>query len=82
MRVHEGESRIGDVLTLNFLNGHAEERLMRLLLTQGIAIEITEIRARSVKLAIRAPGEILVVEELAWSAEPYGSLETPMAHSG
>ncbi|WP_147459070.1 carbon storage regulator [Pseudomonas sp. AOB-7] len=67
MQVHEAVSRVGDVLTLNILNGHAGGRLMRLLLTQGIEIEIGEIRAGSVKLLIRAPGEMLVVEELAWA---------------
>ncbi|WP_371365394.1 hypothetical protein ACA097_19615 [Pseudomonas sp. QL9] len=72
MQVHEGEGRAGDVLTLNILNGHAGERLMRLLLTQGIEIEIGEVRASSVKLVIRAPGEMLVVEELAWADELCG----------
>lgn len=69
MQLHESENRVGDVLTLNILNGHAGERLMQLLLTQGIEIEVEAIRARSVKLVIRAPGEILLVEELAWGAQ-------------
>lgn len=65
MQVHKGECRKGDVLSLNILEGRASEELMRLLLTHGIEIEVASIQGDTVKLIIRAPGKMLIVEELA-----------------
>lgn len=69
MQIHQGESRVGDVLSLNVLQGQAGEQMMRLLLTQGIEIEVVAIGLQTVKLIIRAPGEMLIVEELAGHPE-------------
>lgn len=65
MQVHEGECRIGDVLSLNILEGRASEELMRLLLTHGIEIKVAAIQGDAVRLIIRAPAKMLIVEELA-----------------
>ncbi|WP_281686893.1 hypothetical protein [Pseudomonas citronellolis] len=65
MQIHRGESQVGDVLSLNILQGHAGARMMELLLTQGIEIEVSAVGPQSVTLIIRAPKEILIVEELA-----------------
>lgn len=65
MQVHEGECRQGDVLSLNILEGRASEGLMQLLLTYGIEIEVATIQGDSVRLIIRAPAKMLIVEELA-----------------
>lgn len=67
MHEYQSESGVGDVMTLKILNGHVSEKLMHLLLTQGIEISVSEILDQSVKLVVRAPGEVLVVEELALS---------------
>ncbi|OWJ96276.1 hypothetical protein B6S59_07080 [Pseudomonas sp. A46] len=64
MQVREGECRVGDVLSLNILEGRASEELMRLLLTHGIEIEVVAIEAGSVRLIVRAPAKMLIVEEL------------------
>ncbi|WP_036994299.1 carbon storage regulator [Metapseudomonas furukawaii] len=64
MQVHKGECRVGDVLSLNILEGRASEELMRLLLTHGIEIEVASIQGDTVKLIIRAPGKMMIVEEL------------------
>ncbi|WP_394296136.1 carbon storage regulator [Metapseudomonas furukawaii] len=55
---------MGDVLSLNILKGKAGEELMRLLLTHGIKIEVASIQGDSVRLIIRAPAKMLIVEEL------------------
>jgi len=39
---------------------------MRLLLTQGIEVEVLEVLEGAVKLAVRAPGGMLIVEELTF----------------
>lgn len=65
MQIHQGENKVGDVLSLNILQGEAGERMMHLLLTQGIEIEVEAILKDSVRLIIRAPGEMLIVEEIA-----------------
>ncbi|MCY1296998.1 hypothetical protein D9M70_464190 [compost metagenome] len=65
MQIHEGKCRKGDVLSLNILEGRAVEELMQLLLTQGVEIEVGEIQGDSVRLIIRAPRHMLIVEELA-----------------
>ncbi|MGF6694498.1 sRNA-binding carbon storage regulator CsrA [Metapseudomonas resinovorans] len=65
MQVHEGQCKNSDVLSLNILEGRASEELMRLLLTHGIEIEVAAIQGDSVRLIIRAPGKMLIVEELA-----------------
>lgn len=67
MQVHQGESRAGDVLSLNILQGEAGEKMMHLLLTQGIEIQVEAILLDSVRLIIRAPGEMLIVEEISVS---------------
>ncbi|MDA8485965.1 carbon storage regulator [Pseudomonas resinovorans] len=64
MQVHEGECKKGDVLSLNILEGRASEELMRLLLTHGIEIEIAAIQGDTVRLIVRAPAKMLIVEEL------------------
>ena len=64
MQVHEGECKKGDVLSLNILEGRASEELMRLLLTHGIEIEVASIQGDTVRLIIRAPAKMLIVEEL------------------
>ncbi|MFG5863093.1 hypothetical protein [Metapseudomonas sp. CR1201] len=64
MQIHEGECRKGDVLSLNILEGRASEELMRLLLTHGIEIEVAAIEDNAVRLIIRAPAKMLIVEEL------------------
>ncbi|MCY1561986.1 hypothetical protein D9M68_993140 [compost metagenome] len=64
MQIHEGECRKGDVLSLNILEGRARQELMHLLLTQGVEIEVGEILESSVRLIIRAPKHMLIVEEL------------------
>ncbi|MCU9947906.1 carbon storage regulator [Pseudomonas sp. PDM13] len=66
MQSHEGVCRLGDVVSINILDGEPDERLMRLLLTQGIEVEVLEVREGAVKLAVRAPGGMLIVEELAF----------------
>ena len=63
MQMYASESRVGQALTLRVLGEHVGERLMRLLLTEGIEIEVAAIQADAVKLVVRAPGEILLVEE-------------------
>ncbi len=65
MQVHEGECRIGDVLSLNILEGRASEELMRLLLTHGIEIEVASIQGDTARLIVRAPAKMMIVEELA-----------------
>lgn len=65
MQVHEGERKKGDVLSLNILEGWTSEDLMRLLLTHGIEIEVASIQGDSVRLVVRAPAKMLIVEELA-----------------
>ncbi|MBD9629533.1 hypothetical protein [Pseudomonas sp. PDM19] len=65
MQIHQGESKVGDVLSLNILQGEAGERLIHLLLTQGIEIEVKAIAENSVTLAVRAPGGMMIVEEIA-----------------
>ncbi|WP_374979056.1 hypothetical protein PSGK_19150 [Pseudomonas solani] len=50
-------------MSINILDGEPDERLMRLLLTQGIEVEVLEVREGAVKLAVRAPAGILIVEE-------------------
>jgi hypothetical protein len=67
MQIHQGDSKVGDVLTLNILQGEAGERMMQLLLTQGIEIEVKAISERAVSLIVRAPGGMMIVEELAAS---------------
>jgi hypothetical protein len=79
MQIHQGESRVGDVLSLNVLKGQAGERMMHLLLTQGIEIEVAAIGQQVVRLIIRAPGEMLIVEELA--CPPSGGLPQNEDHS-
>lgn len=64
MQVHEGECRKGDVLSLNILEGRASEELMRLLLTHGIEVEVASIPGDTVRLIVRAPAKMLIVEEL------------------
>ncbi|GAC1030275.1 hypothetical protein thsps21_11020 [Pseudomonas sp. No.21] len=53
-------------MSINILDGEPDERVMRLLLTQGIEVEVLEVREGAVKLAVRAPGGMLIVEELAF----------------
>ncbi|BAN50127.1 carbon storage regulator [Metapseudomonas resinovorans] len=65
MQIHEGECRVGDVLSLNILEGKASNELMHLLLTHGIEIEVVSILGDTVKLVVRAPQKMLIVEELA-----------------
>ncbi|MGF6693345.1 sRNA-binding carbon storage regulator CsrA [Metapseudomonas resinovorans] len=65
MQVHEGECRVGDVLTLNILEGKVSEDSMRVLLTHGIEIEVVTLNGNSVRLRVRAPTKMLIVEELA-----------------
>lgn len=65
MQVYQGESKIGDVLSLNILQGEAGERMMQLLLTQGIEIEVRAIAKNSVTLLVMAPGGMMIVEEIA-----------------
>lgn len=55
MQVHEGECRVGDVLSLNILEGRASDELMRPLLTHGIEIEVAAVEGGAVRLIIRAP---------------------------
>jgi hypothetical protein len=64
MQVHEGECRVGDVLSLNILEGRASEELMQLLLTHGIEIEVASIQGDTVRLIVQAPGKMMIVEEL------------------
>ncbi|MDA8482886.1 carbon storage regulator [Pseudomonas resinovorans] len=64
MQVHEGVCREGDVLSINILEGTLGERMKQLLLTQGIEVAVVSIRGGEVKLAVRAPGGMLIVEEL------------------
>ncbi|MDT4863767.1 hypothetical protein FQZ97_984880 [compost metagenome] len=64
MQVHEGVCREGDVLSINILEGTLGERMKQLLLTQGIEVEVVAIREGEVKLVVRAPGGMLIVEEL------------------
>lgn len=64
MQVHKGEYRVGYVLSLNILEGATREELMRLLLTRGIEIEVASIQGDTVRLIVRAPGKMLIVEEL------------------
>ncbi|MNR57013.1 hypothetical protein D3C85_1777040 [compost metagenome] len=64
MQVHEGVCREGDVLSINILEGKLSERMTRLLLTQGIEVEVIAIGKGEVRLAVRAPGGMLIVEEL------------------
>lgn len=66
MEVHESLFRPGDVVSINILEGEPDERVMRLLLTQGIEVEVVEVLEGAVKLAVRAPGGMLIVEELAF----------------
>lgn len=66
MEVHESLFRPGDVVSINILKGEPDERAMRLLLTQGIEVEVVEVLEGAVKLAVRAPGGMLIVEELAF----------------
>ncbi len=46
--------------------GEQDERLLRLLLTQGIEVEVLEVLEGAVKLAVRAPSGRLIVEELGF----------------
>ncbi|MCY1557138.1 hypothetical protein D9M68_939600 [compost metagenome] len=64
MQVHEGVCREGEVLSINILEGKLGERMTQLLLTQGIEVAVVAIGAGEVKLAVRAPGGMLIVEEL------------------
>ncbi len=64
MQVHEGECRKGDVLSLNILEGRASEELLRMLLIHGIEIEVVAIEGDTVRLIVRAPAKMLIVEEL------------------
>lgn len=64
MEVHEGVCREGDVLSINILEGKLGKRMMQLLLTQGIEVEVVKIGEGEVKLVVRAPGGMLIVEEL------------------
>lgn len=83
MQIHRGENGVGDVLSLNILKGEAGERMMQLLLTQGIEIEVAELAAQSVRLIIRAPSEMLIVEELSCRAPQCGhELAAPIPGSG
>ncbi|BCA30455.1 hypothetical protein [Metapseudomonas otitidis] len=66
MQSHQGVCRAGDVVSINILKGEPDERVMRLLLTQGIEVEVVEVLEGAVKLAVRAPGGMLIVEELAF----------------
>ncbi|OEC45264.1 hypothetical protein A7D27_05585 [Pseudomonas sp. 1D4] len=66
MQLHEGVCRVGDVVSINILDGEPDERLMELLLTQGIEVEVLEVLEGAVKLAVRAPGGMLIVEELTF----------------
>ncbi|BBT18437.1 hypothetical protein FBY21_5271 [Pseudomonas sp. SLBN-26] len=66
MQLHEGVCRAGDVVSINILDGEPDERVMRLLLTQGIEVEVLEVLEGAVKLAVRAPGGMLIVEELTF----------------
>ncbi|WP_165673392.1 hypothetical protein [Metapseudomonas otitidis] len=66
MQLHEGVCRVGDVVSINILDGEPDERVMRLLLTQGIEVEVLEVLEGAVKLAVRAPGGMLIVEELTF----------------
>jgi len=66
MQLHEGVCRAGDVVSINILDGEPDERMMLLLLTQGIEVEVLEVLEGAVKLAVRAPGGMLIVEELTF----------------
>ncbi len=68
MQLHEGVCRPGDVVSINLLDGKLGTQVMRLLLTQGIEVEVLEVRGDSVKLAVRAPSGMLIVEELGFSS--------------
>ena len=63
MHVHESVCREGDVLSINILEGNLGERMTQLLLIQGIEVKVVAIREGEVKLAVRAPGGMLIVEE-------------------
>lgn len=64
MQVHESNIRAGDVLSLKILSGQENRsHLMQLLLKQGVEIEIGEIHAGLVSIKVRAPGQMLVLEE-------------------
>ncbi|MCY1285458.1 hypothetical protein D9M68_458670 [compost metagenome] len=65
MQVHEGEYGVGDVLSLNILEGRVSEELMQLLLTYGIEIEVAAIEGDLVRLIVREPAKVLIAEELA-----------------
>ncbi|QRY77831.1 hypothetical protein JVX91_19805 [Pseudomonas sp. PDNC002] len=65
MQLHQGNNQVGDVLSLNILQGEASESMMQLLLTQGIEIEVKAIGENSVTIAVRAPRGMMIVEEVA-----------------
>lgn len=69
MRLHQGICRAGDIISINILEGGADERVMRLLLTQGIEVEVLEILEGTVRLVVRAPEGVLIVEELVFSSQ-------------
>ncbi|MBB4864932.1 hypothetical protein HNP46_003808 [Pseudomonas nitritireducens] len=65
MQIHQGKCKVGDVLSLNILQGEAGQRTMQLLLTQGIEVEVKAVAESEVTLVVRAPGGMLIVEEIA-----------------
>lgn len=66
MQLHEGVCRPGDVVSINLLDGKLGTQVMRLLLTQGIEVEVLEVLEGAVKLVVRAPSGMLIVEELGF----------------
>ncbi|MBB4867634.1 sRNA-binding carbon storage regulator CsrA [Pseudomonas nitritireducens] len=64
MQIYQSRNRTGDVISLNILNGQVDDRIMRLLLTQGIEIEFVAIENQAVQLIIRAPRGMWIVEEI------------------
>ncbi|PZE14477.1 hypothetical protein DMX10_05780 [Pseudomonas sp. 57B-090624] len=54
------------MVSINLLDGKLVTQVMRLLLTQGIEVEVLEVRGDSVRLAVRAPSGMLIVEELGF----------------